>query len=595
MLPIHSRKQPYRLQTSPWIILGSTVILLIVVLVLAVANTNREKRHMAEVLKTKGAALIQAVEAGARTGMAGMMWRGPEVQRLLEETARMSDVVFMAVVDRSGRVVAHSDTNRIGQPYRRTQPLRHLGPDQVENWELVAHPDGRRIFEVHRHFHPLPVMPGRGVGHMGGMMRRHGAFTDRDGDWLQPHKRQELIIVAGLDITPFEEAIRGDILNTVVLSTVLLVLGFGGLVSLSWMQNYRSAQKKLQDTTAFADEIVTHLPVGLIATDAEGRLAFFNAAAERITGVDLAALADAPAGDNLPANLCGLQDALTRGETILEEEMTCQRPGGDALPVSVSAVPIANAAGDAVGQVFILRDLGEVRQLQEEVRRQEKLAALGGLAAGVAHEIRNPLSSIKALATFFAGQFAHGSEGREAAAVMTQEVDRLNRAITELLEFARPTDVKPQAAEIPPLIERSLQLVRQDAAERDIRIETRIGDNLCPVWIDPDRFAQCLLNLYLNAIEAMETGGRLTVACRSDQGREIEVAVSDTGPGIDPEHRRQIFDPYFTTKTKGTGLGLAIVHKIVEALDGRLVVESTPGRGSRFVMRMPCRTPEENP
>ena len=266
---------------------------------------------------------------------------------------------------------------------------------------------------------------------MGALMPHHGRMANRENDWFQPGKRQELIIVAGLDVSPFEEAIRGDILNTVILSAVLIVMGFGGLVSLSWMQNYRVAQKNLQDTTAYADEIVTHLPVGLIATDTSGRIAFFNAAAERITGLDLASLRGQNADESLPGNFCGLQEALAQGETILEEEMTCRTPGGAEVPVSVSAVRIVNAMGDYVGQVLIIGDLGEVGSLQDEVRRQEKLAAIGGLAAGVAHEIRNPLSSIKALATFFAGQFASGSEGREAADVMTQEVDRLNRAITE--------------------------------------------------------------------------------------------------------------------------------------------------------------------
>jgi two-component system sensor histidine kinase HydH len=212
----------------------------------------------------------------------------------------------------------------------------------------------------------------------------------------------------------------------------------------------------------------------------------------------------------------------------------------------------------------------------------------------VAHEIRNPLSSIKALATFFAGQFASGSEGREAADVMTQEVDRLNRAITELLEFARPTDLKPQPTDMRFLVERSLQLVRQDAADRDIRIETHIDDDLCPVWIDPDRFSQCLLNLYLNAIQAMDKGGTLGVRCRSDGVRQLEIAVSDTGQGIAPADRQQIFNPYFTTKPKGTGLGLAIVHKIVEAHEGRLQVESTAGQGSRFTLRLPCRSEEQS-
>ena len=176
---------------------------------------------------------------------------------------------------------------------------------------------------------------------------------------------------------------------------------------------------------------------------------------------------------------------------------------------------------------------------------------------------------------------------------MTQEVDRLNRAITELLEFARPTDLKPQRTDMRLLIERSLQLVRQDAADRDIQIETHIDDDLCPVWIDPDRFSQCLLNLYLNAIQAMDKGGILGVRCRSDRDRQLEIAVSDTGPGIAPADRQQIFNPYFTTKPKGTGLGLAIVHKIVEAHEGRLQVDSTPPRGSCFTLRLPCRSEEE--
>jgi len=143
------------------------------------------------------------------------------------------------------------------------------------------------------------------------------------------------------------------------------------------------------------------------------------------------------------------------------------------------------------------------------------------------------------------------------------------------------------------LIERSLQLVRQDASDRDIHIEMHIGDHLCPVWIDPDRFSQCLLNLYLNAIQAMDKDGTLAVRCRSNSARQLEIAVSDTGQGIAPEDRQQIFNPYFTTKPKGTGLGLAIVHKIVEGHEGRLQVDSTPQRGSCFTLLLPCRGEEE--
>ena len=493
--PFQHRLRP-ALQTSPWIILGSTAILLIVVIVLAVQNTNREERYMSELLTTKGAALIRAVEAGARTGMMGMSWGGQQVQRLLEETARLPDVLFMAVGDKDGNILAHSDPSKIGTAFRKGSKLTHIGPDFQEDWELVDLGGGRRAFEVHRHFRPLAPVERRNLGGMAGMMRRHGMeLGESENDWFAPQKRDQLIIVAGLDVTPFEEAARTDIRTTVVLSAVLLVLGFGGLVSLFWMQSYRTARQSLRDTSAFAHEVVAHLPVGLIATDRSGRITFFNEAAEKITGLSLDTVKNRGPDGFLPVSLCGLQKALDSGATINEQEMECRFAGGRTVPVSVSAARIVNEVGDFVGEVMILRDLGEVRRLQEEVRRQEKLAALGGLAAGVAHEIRNPLSAIKGLASFFAGQFEEGSDAREAAGVMIQEVDRLNRVITELLEFARPTDLKPRSADLAPLLDRSLKLIQQDAASKNIRIELKIKDGICPALIDPDRLTQCLLNL----------------------------------------------------------------------------------------------------
>ena len=268
--------------------------------------------------------------------------------------------------------------------------------------------------------------------------------------------------------------------------------------------------------------------------------------------------------------------------------MECTFSGNKVIPVSISAAGIANEAGDVLGQVLILRDLSEIRRLQAEVQRQEKLAAMGGLAAGVAHEVRNPLSSIKALATFFSGQFDDGSEAHNAAKVMIQEVDRLNRVITELLEFSRPTDVKRQTSDIGLLISRSIQLVQQDAMNKkiDIRIET--CDDICPVQVDPDRLTQCLLNLYLNAIQAMDNGGVITVKCEAGEAGNVSVTVSDTGRGISPEQMKHIFDPYYTTKSKGTGLGLAIVHKIIEAHRGHIEVNSRIDEGSSFLISIPC-------
>jgi two-component system sensor histidine kinase HydH len=395
-----------------------------------------------------------------------------------------------------------------------------------------------------------------------------------------------------MDVTPFEEAIRSDIQTTVILSVVMLLLGFGGFISLFWLHSYRVARRSLQDTSTFANEVVSHLPVGLIATDRSGKVTFFNAAAEQITGLYRGLIQHQKPDELLPEGLCGVQKQLDRGEIVTEQEMECFFAPNKTIPLSISAVRIANESGEFLGQVLIMRDLSEVRRLQDEVRRQEKLAAMGGLAAGVAHEVRNPLSSIKALATFFAGQFEDGSESHEAAKVMVQEVDRLNRVITELLEFSRPTDLKRQASDVGQLISRSIQLVQQDVTNKHIDIKVNTADDICSAWIDPDRLTQCLLNLYLNAIQAMEDGGTLTVTCKPGEAGNLLIVVSDTGSGTLGDQLDKVFDPYYTTKSKGTGLGLAIVQKIVEAHGGDTTVRSTSNEGTSFSVNIPCKREE---
>ena len=577
------------MQTSPWIILGLTVILLIVVMVLAFQNTNRERRYMSELMSAKGAALIRAVEAGARTGMMGMRWGGQQIQQLLEETARLPDVLYMAVIDQDGKAVAHSNPIKINKPFDEERRITHLGPDELENWELVTLGNQQRIFEVHRHFRPLTFNGNKAYGRMQSMMQRHGMRPDSNDDWFSLEKRQKLLIIIGLDVTPFEEAIQSDIRTTVLLSVIMLVLGFGGFVSLFWMYSYRGAKKSLQDTSAFADEVVSHLPVGLIATDQSGRITFFNTAAEKITGVKKTVALNKKPETILPDGLCGVQEKLDQGQTISEQEIECDFSGARKAAVSVSATHITNDSGEFVGQALILRDLSEIRRLQDQIHRQEKLAAVGGLAAGVAHEVRNPLSSIKALATFFAGQFADGSEAQEAAWVMVQEVDRLNRVITELLDFARPSDLKRESSDMGLLLSRSIKLIQQDTTNKNIDIELHMDTDICHAWIDSDRLAQCLLNLYINAIQAMEHGGTLTVQCKADGADSLNIIVQDSGSGISPDQLNKIFDPYFTTKKRGTGLGLAIVYKIIEAHQGQIAVHSTIDQGTSFTITIPCQ------
>lgn len=225
---------------------------------------------------------------------------------------------------------------------------------------------------------------------------------------------------------------------------------------------------------------------------------------------------------------------------------------------------------------------GEVHRLEAEVRRNEKLAAVGTLAAGVAHEIRNPLSSIKGYATYFLQTSSEGSESRQAARVMVAEVDRLNRVITDLLGLSRPDDVKLKPIRIEYAVDHVRRLLRHNAHQRNIKVISRIARRVPMVEADLERLSQALLNICLNAIEAMPEGGTLEIAVAGGK-KWVRIMTRDRGTGITPEIMSRIFDPYFTTKRSGTGLGLPMAHKIAKAHHGGIQVysrqktESAPG------------------
>jgi two-component system sensor histidine kinase HydH len=579
------------IHASPWIVVGSVVILLITVVVLAVQNYNREKRYMSRILSEKGAALIKAVEAGARTGMMGMMWGGQQVQTLIEETAQLPDVLYITITNHNGIVLASSQRELIGTQLNSPLHINEIDLSNKINWEMVNRDNQKRSFEVYRNFEPISYRGDQMHNRMRQMMHRRGMMMGTDKDWFLHSGKadDERIILIGLDPKPFEDARKEDIRNTAIISGILVILGLAGFISMFWMQSYRSAKKSLQDTSAIADEVVTSLPVGLIATDKDGKIAFYNSAAERITGLNLSGAQGKDPEIILPSHFCGLTESLDRGESIYEKEMECEFTEDKIVPVSVSASKIINEEGQFVGQVLIIRDLGEVRRLQGEIRRKEKLAAIGGLAAGVAHEIRNPLSSIKGIATYFKNKFDENSDDEEMAGVMIEEVERLNRVISELLEFARPTELKLKSTDVNSLIEHSVRLIEKEASDKNIDIKLDLSQQPVPAQIDSDRFSQCLLNLYLNALQAMGKGGQLSIKDSLTHDNFIVIEIRDSGSGIKVENLNKIFDPYYTTKTKGTGLGLAIVHKIVEAHNGSIKVRSISGQGTSFIITVPAK------
>jgi signal transduction histidine kinase len=230
-----------------------------------------------------------------------------------------------------------------------------------------------------------------------------------------------------------------------------------------------------------------------------------------------------------------------------------------------------------------------LREAEAAVRRSERLAALGQLSAGLAHELRNPLGTMRASAEMLTKYVAADNElAREMAGFIACEVDRTNSLVTRFLEFARPLKLKPAVVDITEVLDRAVALVERDAPRYHVTFYKNYSPDLAPFPLDAELMERVFYNLLLNAAQASAEEGAITVKTRAVDGT-AEVAVIDRGPGVDPKIMEQIFNPFFTTKPDGVGLGLAIVSKIVDEHGGRITVESEPAKGTVFRVYLPIQ------
>lgn len=436
-----------------WLLTGLILLLVCLFSALIVRDYGRENEAARQTIQEKGSVLIRALESGTRVGM-GMRMHHSQLQALLEEMAWQPGVLWFAVTDENGKIIAHSDPRRVGESLYPASTLRELNIGSEERWRRLEQPEP--ALEIYRQFRPL----NGGGHHMRMMMRRESADL---------RNQAPQVIFIAFDTRELDADHARGLRNMVIMLCAAGVVMTATVLAQFWFRRYQRSRKQLQEATA----------------------------------------------------------------------------------------------------------------------RKEKLLALGHLAAGVAHEIRNPLSSIKGLARYFAERTPADGEAHQLALVMAREADRLNRVVSELLELVRPAHLKYQSVDLNEVITHSLQLVSQDAASRTISLKFIAQPALCRIQADPDRLKQVLLNLYLNAIHAIGRDGVITVAVRECGDGRVKVSVADSGKGMTAEQLQAIFTPYFTTKADGTGLGLAVVQNIVEQHGGTIDAESTPGKGALFTLYLP--------
>lgn len=331
--------------------------------------------------------------------------------------------------------------------------------------------------------------------------------------------------------------------------------------------------------------------------DGELRIIFINRAAEKIVGRNREEIIGLRCYEifhnGKPCDPCIVEEVFSESRMFRDTREIIGSDGRRHI-FEVTAFPVVGPDGEIERAVEISRDITYLKQLEQELVKREKLAMVGELAAGLAHEIRNPLSAIMASAKLLREHRDDLSEEdyRTLTETIEKESRRLEALLSDFMTFAKPKVPKPELMDLNQIVRDAVRVLKYDPEQlHGIEIIEELDPTLPPTMVDPYQIEQVFLNVLLNAVQAMRRGGRLTLRSGKENG-EIWFAISDTGIGIASEKMDKIFKPFFTDKPQGTGLGLSIAQRIVEEHDGRIEVMSKPGRGSIFTIFLPIRGPE---
>ena len=334
-------------------------------------------------------------------------------------------------------------------------------------------------------------------------------------------------------------------------------------------------------------DIVENIPSGVVTLDLEGKIVSFNGSAQRIIGVTVEQIRNKSWQETPFAAIKELETfffAPTSPFAECSQELAIRTQGGRSIPIGINLTPLKSSDGEIVGLVGIFQDLTERKKTEARLRQTDRLATAGQLAAGLAHEVRNPLAAISGCIELIK---EGGMVRPKLLDIVLREAERLKLVTGQFLDFAKPTTVSQKRCDLVALVAEAVSLLEKscDSAHLVTFSIQREADEVLAIG-DPDQLKQALWNLGLNAIQAMQTGGQLSFAIRrhgSINGNGwVAIELTDTGRGIPPEEIDKIFDPFYTTRPGGTGLGLTITQKLVDNLGGRIEVVSREGGGSTF-------------
>jgi two-component system sensor histidine kinase HydH len=560
-------------------IIGTVLLMLVIISISTYRNIKRQQETALLFLNIQGKGLLNSLEAGIRSDMMMPMWEVDDIDLIIREIARNEEIAYIYIYNEKDKIVYHTNFDREGG---RAPWKPQIDDAKQVKTRIVRPSDDKPVYEIAKKFSPFNK--NIGMQYQSYMMKKHYR------EFTHLHKGDNIVI--GLDMMPFESARRSDLDHALIMAIVIFALGSGTLFFIFVIQNYYLVDRALKQTKDYTRQVVASMANGLISIDTNGQIITYNDLALDLLGLDESEIRGMDLKSVFDFESTGIHDTLTRCQSVIDREISHRIESEKFVSLAVSVSPIFEAEDNCTGAVIILRDLTEIKKLEEKVRRAEKLVAIGKLAAGVAHEIRNPLSSIRGFAQFLRHALKDRPQYREYAETMVTEVDRIDTVVTDLLTFARPMVAELAPTDLNELLTHTVRLVQEDARLKEASIKVDIAPDVNIIPLDRNQITQALLNLLLNALHAVANRGCIIIGARKIilGNEKLQLYVEDDGPGISQKALNNIFDPFFTTREKGTGLGLPIVHKIVENHDGDIRVESpVPGKthGCRFTIQIP--------
>lgn len=565
--PIHTvphSRLPFRPSRTALVLLLATGTLAVLLVFSTYENINRAQMLMESFLLEKGETIIRSLEAGSRTSIMHHMGNGNPLHTLLSENIREDDIIFISINELNGTII-----DQVGYPSPPSISTADISNMLAADQSVIHMETDTGVFIVSKLFNSRYHAIG---GHMQGGQAGTATFTPDDN---------KHIISIGLLTKDFEAARKQDVTHTMFMGGILFLVGSSGLYFLFLYQNMRVAKSTLADMKLYTDSVIDSIPVGLVTLDAGNRVVSCNKNTEELLGAPLSQLHGRNINDALPANSACLSDIC---DDTFDHPTECTDASGRTIPVRISCSSLVNRESKAIGKVLIIRDMSTIRDMELQLERSRRMAALGKMAAGIAHEIRNPLGTLRGFAQFF-GNHAHADEEKQYASLMISEVDRLNQTVSGLLQFARPREPQLQHFSIDELFAKISALMKPDFLSGKLQFNFP-ANTFIQLHADPDLLLQVLMNLLKNSINATDPEGNINLSATEDS-HNIRIAVTDTGHGMPEKDREKMFDPFFTTGKTGTGLGLAVSHQIIEQHHGTFDVITAPDKGTTITIILP--------